>query len=84
MEVAGVQGFIPLSQLASIGRNQDGTSQEEQLAKRIGETVQVKLLEPESAGVTGSSYPRDLRCSSSEKSRRTSSWKSFKRERRER
>ncbi len=45
VEVAGVQGFIPLSQLASIGRNQDGTSQEEQLAKRIGETVQVKLLE---------------------------------------
>ncbi len=39
----GVQGFIPLSQLAPINRN--AGDQEEALAQRVGQTVQVQLLE---------------------------------------
>ena len=45
VDVEGVQGFIPLSQLAPISRNPDEGSQEDQLAHRIGETLELKLLE---------------------------------------
>jgi small subunit ribosomal protein S1 len=45
VEVIGLQGFIPLSQLASLGRGQSDRNQEDQLAGRIGETVQLKILE---------------------------------------
>ncbi len=44
VDVEGVQGFVPLSQLAPIGRGAD-IDQEEALAKRIGETVVLQLLE---------------------------------------
>lgn len=45
VEVEGIQGFIPLSQLAPIARNSEEGTQEQTLAQRIGETVQLKLLE---------------------------------------
>ena len=45
VEVEGIEGFIPMSQLAPIARDSDGGTQEEVLAKRIGESVQLKLLE---------------------------------------
>jgi small subunit ribosomal protein S1 len=45
VEVEGIEGFIPMSQLAPIARESDGGSQEEVLAQRIGESVRLKLLE---------------------------------------
>ena len=45
VEVEGIEGFIPMSQLAPIARDSDGGSQEEVLAQRIGESVRLKLLE---------------------------------------
>jgi small subunit ribosomal protein S1 len=45
VEVEGLQGFIPLSQLAPISRSSSDTDQEEILAQRVGESVQLRLLE---------------------------------------
>ena len=45
VDVEGIQGFIPLSQLAPFARNSEESSQEDLLAQRIGETVQLRLLE---------------------------------------
>ena len=44
VDVEGVQGFVPLSQLAPIARGTD-VDQEEALAKRVGETIPLQLLE---------------------------------------
>ena len=44
VDVEGVQGFVPLSQLAPLGRGTD-VDQEEALAKRVGETISLHLLE---------------------------------------
>ena len=45
VEVEGIQGFIPLSQLAPIERNSAEATQEEVLAERVGQSIQVRLLE---------------------------------------
>ena len=45
VEVEGIQGFIPLSQLAPIERNSAEATQEEVLAERVGHSIQVRLLE---------------------------------------
>ncbi|MFC1935622.1 30S ribosomal protein S1, partial [Chloroflexota bacterium] len=45
VEVEGIQGFVPLSQLAPIERNSGEVSQEELLAQRVGQTVELRLLE---------------------------------------
>ncbi|MBI2871884.1 MAG: S1 RNA-binding domain-containing protein [Chloroflexi bacterium] len=43
VDVDGVQGFVPLSQLAPIPR--EGGNNHEALTKRVGETVSLKVLE---------------------------------------
>jgi len=45
VDVEGIQGFIPLSQLAPINRVSDEVNQEAQLAQRIGEKIELRLLE---------------------------------------
>lgn len=45
VDVEGVQGFIPLSQLAQTGRAADEEAQANLLSQRIGEKVDLKLLE---------------------------------------
>ena len=44
-DVDGIQGFVPLSQLAPMERGSSEGNQEELLAQRVGETVQLRLLE---------------------------------------
>ena len=45
VEVEGVQGFVPISQLAPLDRNAGVSTQEAVLAQRVGQTVQMRLLE---------------------------------------
>ncbi len=45
VEVEGVQGFIPLSQLMPIGRDLGEAEQAEALAQRVGQKVELQLLE---------------------------------------
>lgn len=45
VEVEGVQGFVPMSQLAALDRNAGEAGQEDALAQRLGKPVQLKLLE---------------------------------------
>ena len=45
VEVEGIQGFIPLSQLASMNRISGEGNQEEALAQRVGQSVELRMLE---------------------------------------
>ena len=45
VDVEGIQGFVPLSQLAPIDRGSGELSQEDVLAQRVGQLVQLRLLE---------------------------------------
>ncbi len=45
VDVEGIQGFVPLSQLAPTDRRAGEANQEESLARRMGQTLQMKLLE---------------------------------------
>ncbi|MBI4198860.1 MAG: S1 RNA-binding domain-containing protein [Chloroflexi bacterium] len=45
VEVEGIQGFVPLSQLAPVARRPGQDNAQDVLAQRIGETVEVRLLE---------------------------------------
>ena len=48
VDVDGIQGFVPISQLAPvdrISRDSNQSNQEEALAQRVGESVQLRLLE---------------------------------------
>ncbi len=45
VEVDGIQGFIPISQLAPLDKRSGEASQEEALARKMGKTVQLRLLE---------------------------------------
>ena len=45
VEVEGVQGFVPISHLAPLGVRSAETSQEDMLAQRVGESIQMRLLE---------------------------------------
>jgi len=45
VEMEGIQGFVPLSQLAPVDRSSPDHSQEDALAQRVGHPIELKLLE---------------------------------------
>ena len=45
VDVDGIQGFVPISQLAPVDRISKDSNQEEILAQRVGQSVQLRLLE---------------------------------------
>ncbi|MEK7778164.1 MAG: S1 RNA-binding domain-containing protein [Chloroflexota bacterium] len=45
VDVDGVQGFVPISQLAPLGIRSGEASQEDVLAQRVGQSIQMRLLE---------------------------------------
>ncbi len=45
VDVDGVQGFVPISQLAPLGIRSGEASQDDGLAQRVGQSIQMRLLE---------------------------------------